>query len=119
MINHTFVCSEKIFVVFLGRTNFFTKSSYLIHVLDLCVLIRLHSMASIPHLPLIILIIAFDIHFYFLTLAILLITLLDEDAGTKLLRGGGWGEVAWKIIMSPSFLECGWKPNWSTRRKPL
>lgn len=73
--------------------NYFI-SSYLIHVLHLCILIRLRGLAFIPVLPPIILILTLNLHLHLLTLAILLIALLDQDASTKLLGCGRWGEVA-------------------------
>lgn len=69
-------------------------SSYLIHVLHLCILIWLRGLAFIPIHPFIILILTLNLHLHILTLAILLVALLDQDTSTKLLWCGRWGEVA-------------------------
>lgn len=69
-------------------------SSHLIHVLYLCVLIRLRGMAFVTVLPFIILILTLNLHLHLLTLAIFFVTLLDQDASTKLFWCGRWGEVA-------------------------
>lgn len=70
------------------------SSSHLIHVLDLCILIRLRGMAFLTVLPLIVLILTLNLHLHLLALAIFFVTLLDQDASAKLLRCGRRGEVA-------------------------
>lgn len=69
-------------------------SSHLIHVLYLCILIRLRGMAFVTVRPFIVLILTLNLHLHLFTLAIFFVTLLDQDASTKLLWCGRRGEVA-------------------------
>lgn len=70
--------------------------SYLVHILHLCVLIRLWGLPLVSFLPFVIFILTFNLHLNLLALAKLLVALLDQDTSTKLLWCGWWGEVAWK-----------------------
>ena len=69
------------------------RSTHLVHVLQLSVLIRLSRVTFLPILPLIVIILALHLHLHLLTLAVLLVALLDQEARTQLLRSGGRGEV--------------------------
>lgn len=72
--------------------NFF--GSHLIHILHLSVLIRLRVLPMVSFLPLVVLVLTFNLHLDLLALTKLLVALLDQDASAKLLWCGWWREVA-------------------------
>lgn len=72
-----------------------STTSYLIHVLNLSVLVGLRGLAVVPALSLVLFVFTLNLHLHLLALAVLFVALLDQDTSAELLWCGWWWEVTW------------------------